>query len=77
VNQVPHELLHYYFDVTGAGAGEEGTPLPDDIALSLPSQAKALPQTDTPNAKRTATKELFIANLLYHRLNTIRQSMAV
>ncbi|MGA9666116.1 MAG: hypothetical protein WBQ69_06660, partial [Gallionella sp.] len=74
-NQVPDEFLQHYVDV--AGAGDAGVLFPEDIALPLPSQAKTLPQTATPNTNKTATKVLFICNLLCHHLNTIRQFIAV
>jgi hypothetical protein len=76
-NQVPIELLQDYFDVAGVEAGDAGTLVPDDIVLSFSSQAKALPNTDKPNTNRIVTKAFFISGLLYHRMNTIRQFLAI
>jgi hypothetical protein len=64
VPQAPDDLLQDYFDVAGVVAGDAGALVPDVIALSLPSQAKALPHTHTPNTNRIATKAFFISDLL-------------
>ena len=58
------ELPQYYFDVAVAIMGVAGL-VPDVIALflALPSQAKALPNIDTPNNNRIATNTFFMVDL--------------